>query len=151
MGAALLRDLGVQGDELAAQVLAFEGVSDEWPQPVVVELLCDVVVSALLHRSHRHFHFAQRRDHDHLDEAVVLADNGQQFQTAAAGQADVQQNQVDVLPLEDGKPLLACCGRKDEVLTLQDRRQRVPHPFVVIDDENCFALWAHRLTGDLAL
>ena len=31
----------------------------------------------------------------------------------------------------------------------QDRRQRVPHPFVVVDDENCFGLWAHRLTGDL--
>ena len=138
LAVALLRDLGVQGNELAAQVLAFEGVPDERPQPVVVELLGDVVVGALLHRSHRHFHFVQRRDHDRLDEAVVLSDDGEQLQTADAGQPNVQENQVHVLPLEDGEPLLAGRRRQDTIMALQDRRQRVPHPFVVIDHENCF-------------
>ena len=106
LAVALLSDLGVQGDELPAQVLAFEGVPDERPQPVVVKLLGDVVVGALLHRSDRHLHLAQRGDHDHLDEAVVLPDDGQQLQAADAGQPDVQEDQVHVLPLEYGEPLL---------------------------------------------
>ena len=74
---------------------------DERPQLVVVEVLGDVVIGAVLHRLHGGFDLVDRRDHDDFDQAVVFLDDPQDFEAADAGQADVEQHQVDVFPVED--------------------------------------------------
>ena len=51
---------------------------------------------------------------------------------------------VDVFAIENGKRGLACGYSKHAVLALEDRRQRVPHPLIVVDDEDGFRLMAHQ-------
>ena len=75
---ALFGDLGIERDDLAAEFLALKRIADQRSQSVVVELLRDVVVGALFHRRDGHFYFTDRRDHDDLDETVVLANNAEQ-------------------------------------------------------------------------
>ena len=145
LAVGLLGDLRRQRHHLAVQILALARVAHERPQLVVVEVLGDVVIRAVLHRLHGGFDLADRRDHDDLDEAVVLLDDPQHLEAADAGQADVEQHQIDVLPVEDRQRRFAARHAQHAVLALQDRRQRVPHPLVVVDDEDGFRLLGHRL------
>ena len=130
---------------LPIQVLPLAGVPHERSQLVVVEILGDVVIGAVLHGLHGGLNFTNRRDHDDLDQAEVLLDDPQHFEAADAGQADVEHHQIDVLAVEDRQRRLAARHAEHPVITLQDCGQRVPHPFIVVDDEDRFWLLAHRL------
>ena len=81
---APLGDLGAQHHHLAVEILALAGVAHERSQLVVVEGLGDVVVGAVLHRLHGGLDLVDRRDHDALDEAVVLLDDAQHVEAADA-------------------------------------------------------------------
>ena len=133
---ALLGDLRGQGDHLAVQVLALAGVAHQRAQLVVVEVLGDVVVGAVLHRLHRGLDLVDRRDHDAFDEVVVLLDDAQDVEAADAGQTDVEQDQVDVLVFEEAERGLAARDGEDVVVPLEDGGDRVPHPLIVVADEN---------------
>ena len=139
----LIRDLRRQRQDLAVQILPLAGVADERPQLVVIEVLGDVVVGAVLHRLHGGFDFVDRRDHDDLDEAVVFLDDPQHLEPADAGQPDIQQDEVDVLLVEDRQRRFAAAHPQHAIFAFQDRRQRVPHPLVVVDDEDGLGLGAH--------
>ena len=104
---ALLGDLRAQGDDLAVEILPLAGIPHQRPELVVVEILGDVVVGAVLHRLHRGLDLVDRRDHDALDEAVVLLDDPQHVEAADARQADVLQDEVDVLVLQQPQGCLA--------------------------------------------
>ena len=68
----------------------------------------------------------------HFDQAVVLLDDAQDLEAADAGQADVEQHEVDVFAVEHGERRLAARHAQHAVLALEDRGQRVPHPLVVV-------------------
>ena len=99
----LVGDLRRQRQDLTVQILPLAGVPHERAQLVVVEVLGDVVVGAVLHGLHGGFDLVDRRDHDDFDQAVVLLDDPQHLEAADAGQPDVEQDEVDVLPVEDGQ------------------------------------------------
>ena len=121
---------------LAVQVLPLAGVAHQRPQLVVVEVLGDVVIGAVLHRLHGGLDLVDRRDHDDLDQAVVLLDDPQDLEAADAGQPDVEQHQVDVLLFSIGSAASPLATRSTRYSRLQDRGQRVPHPLVVVDDQD---------------
>ena len=77
LAVALLGDLRAERDDLAVQILPLAGVAHERPQLVVVEVLGDVVIGAVLHRLHGGLDLVDGRDHDALDQAVVLLDDAQ--------------------------------------------------------------------------
>ena len=133
---ALLGDLRAQRDDLAVQILPLAGVAHQRPQLVVVEVLGDVVVGAVLHRLHGRLDLVDGRDHDALDEAVVLLDDAQDVEAADAGQPDVEQDQVDVLVFEQRQRRLAARHRQDAVVALEDGGDRVPHPLIVVADQD---------------
>ena len=99
----LIGDLRRQRQHLPVQVLPLARVAHERSQLVVVEVLGDVVIGAVLHRLHGGLDLVDGRDHDDLDQAVVLLDDPQHLEAADARQADVEQDQVDVLAVEDGQ------------------------------------------------
>jgi hypothetical protein len=103
------------------------------------------VIGPLFHGTYSHFDFAQGRDHDYFDEAIVLPDDAEHFQATDSRQLDVEQHQVDVLALQDRQPLFTGRRVQDAIALLQDRGQRVPHSLVVVDDEHRFAFCAHGL------
>ena len=139
----LVGDLRRQRQHLAVQILPLAGVPHERPQLVVIEILGDVVVGAVLHRLHGRLDLVDGGDHDDFDEAVVLLDDPQDLEAADAGQPDVEQHQVDVLAVQDGQRGFAARDAQHAVLALEDRGQRVPHPLVVVDDEDGLGLVAH--------
>ena len=89
------------------------------------------------------------RDHDDLDQAVVFFDNPQDLEAADTGQADIEQDEIDVFTVENGECRFSRAHFEHAVLSLQDRRQRIPHPFVVVHDEDGLRLLAHRLRADI--
>ena len=97
----LVGDLRRQRQHLAVQILPLARVAHERAQLVVVEVLGDVVIGAVLHRLHGGLDLVDRRDHDDLDQAVVLLDDAEDLEAADAGQPDVEQHQVDVFAVED--------------------------------------------------
>ncbi len=133
---ALLGDLRAQRDDLPVQILALAGVAHQRTQLVVIEVLGDVVVGAVLHRLDGGLDLVDGRDHDALDEAVVLLDDPQHVEAADAGQAHVEQDQVDVFLAQEHEGGLAARHRQHAVIPLQDRRQRVAHPLVVVADQD---------------
>ena len=143
----LFGDLRRQGQHLAVEILALAGVAHQRAQLVVVEILGDVVIGAVLHRLHGGLDVVERRDHDDLDQAVVLLDDAQHFEAADAGQADVEQDEVDVFAVEDGKRRFAAHHPQHAELALEDRGQRVPHPLVVVDDQDGLLFLAHGARG----
>ena len=140
---ALVGHLRRQRHHLPIQVLPLAGVPHERPQLVVVEVFGDVVVGAMLHRLHGGFDIGDRRDHDDLDQAVVLFDDAQHFEAADARQPDIEQNQVDVFAIENGKGRFAAGDPQHAIIALEDGGERVPHPLVIIDDEDGLGLGAH--------
>ncbi len=139
----LVGDLRRQRQDLTVEILPLAGVANQRAQLVVVEVLGDVVIGAVLHRLHGGFDFVDGRDHQDLDQAVILLDDPQHLEAADARQPDVQQDQVDILAIEDRQRRLAAADAQDAVLPLQDRRQRVAHAFVVVDDEHGLEFMAH--------
>ena len=81
---ALLGDLRAEGDDLPVQILPLARVPHERSQLVVFEVLRDVVVGAVLHRLHGRLDLVDGRDHDALDEAVVLLDDAEHVEAADA-------------------------------------------------------------------
>ena len=141
---ALLGDLGAERDHLPVQILPLAGVADERSELVVVEVLGDVVVGAVLHRLHGGLDLVDRRDHDALDEAVVLLDDPQHVEAADARQPHVQQEQVDVLVLQQAQRRLAARHAQDLVVPLQDRGQRIAHALIVVADQDGLGGPVHR-------
>ena len=101
------------------------------------------MVGAVLHRLDRSLDLRNRRDHQHFDEAVVLLDDAEHFEPADAREPDIQQHQIHVFPIEERERGFAGRCSEDSVFTLQNRRQRVTHPFIVVDDENGLGFVGH--------
>ena len=141
----LVGDLRRERQHLPVQVLPLARVADERAQLVVVEVLGDVVIGAVLHRLHGRLDLADGRDHDDFDERVVLPDDAQDLEAADPRQAHVEQNQIDVFAIQDREGGFATGHAEHVVVTLQDRRQRVAHALVVVDDEDGFRLMNHRV------
>ena len=95
----LLGDLGAQPHDVAVEILPLAGVGDERAHALEVEVLRDVVIGAVAHRLDRRVELLDHRDDDHLDVGIVLLGDLQHLEAADAGQADVEQHQVDVLLL----------------------------------------------------
>ncbi len=143
----LVGDLGGQRQDLAVEVLPLAGVAHERSKLVVVEVLGDVVVGAVLHRLHGGLDLVDGRDHDDLDQAVVFLDDPQHLEAADAGQPDVEQHEVDVFAVQDGEGRFAARDPQHAELALENGRQGVPHPLIVVDDEHGFGLLAHCAWG----
>src|SRR5581483_11143821 len=141
----LVGDLRREREHLPVEVLPLGRVAQERSQLVVLEVLGDVVIGAVLHRPHGHLDGVDRRDHNDLDQAVVLLHDLQQLEAADAWQAQVEQHQIDFLAVEHRQRRLAARHLQHPVVPLEDRRQRVAHPLVVVDDEDRLGLVGHRI------
>ena len=84
----------------------------------------------------------------HSIEAVVFLDDAQHVEAADAGQADVEQDQVDVLALEERQRRLAARHRQDAVVALEDRGQRIAHPLIVVADQDGLGGPGHGRVGE---
>ncbi len=144
LAVALLGDLRAERHDLTVQVLPLAGVAHERAQLVVVEVLRDVVIGAVLHRLHGGLDLVDGRDHDALDQAVVLLDDAQDVEAADAGQADVLQHDVDFLLAEHRQRGLAARDRQDPIVASEDGRNRVPHPLIVVADQDGFRGGRHE-------
>jgi len=140
---ALIRDLGAQRHHLAVQVLALARVVHQRADRLVVEVLGRVVVSAELHRFDGGLDLADGRDHNHFDQAVIFFDNAQHVEAVDARQTDVEEHQVDVFAIQDGKRGLARRRAQHAIIPPEDGVQRVTHPLVIVDDEDRFRLGIH--------
>ncbi len=138
LAVALLGHLGAQRHDLTVEVLALAGVAHERAQLVVVEVLRDVVIRPVLHRLHGGLDLVDGRDHDALDQAVVLLDDAQDVEAADAGQADILQHDVDFLLAEHGERGLAARHRQDPVVAPEDGRDRLAHPLIVVANQDGF-------------
>ena len=101
------------------------------------------MIGAVAHRLDRRLELLHHRDDDDLDVGVVLADDLQDLEAADARQADVEQHQVDVLLLHHLERGFAGRGPQHAVVAPQDRRQRLAHSLVVVDDEHGLAAFGH--------
>ncbi len=140
---ALVGDLGRQRQDLPVQILPLARVAHEGAELVVVEILGDVMIRAVLDRLHGRLDLADRRDHDDFDQAVVLFDDPQHFEAADARQPDVEQHQIDVFAIQDRERGLAARYPQHAVLALEDRREGVAHPLIVVDDEHRLRFMRH--------
>ena len=138
LAVALLGHLGAERHDLAIQILPLAGVPHERAELVVVEVLRDVVIGAVLHRLHGGLDFVDRRDHDALDQAVVLLDDAQDVEAADAGQADILQHHVDFLLAEQRQRGFAARHGQDPIVAAEDRRDGVPHALIVVADQDGF-------------
>src|SRR6185312_11759769 len=105
---------------LTVEILPLAGIANQGTQLVVVEVLGNVVIGAVLHRLHGGFNLLDGRDHQDLDEAVILLDDPQHFEAADSRQPDVQQHQVDIFAIEDRQRRLAATDAQYAILPLQD-------------------------------
>ena len=105
------------------------------------------MIGTVLHRLHGGLDFGDRRDHQDLDQAIVFLDDAKHFEAADAGQPHVEQHQIDVFAIQNRERGLAARYAQDAVLTLQNGRECVAHPLVVVDDEDRFWLMGHRLAA----
>jgi len=138
------RDVTEDGE---TKKLPFARIADQRPQLVVVEILRHVVIRAVLHRLDGRLDVVDRRDHQHLDQAVVLFDDAQHLEAADPGQPHVEQHQVDVFAVQNRQGSFAARDPQDAILTLENRRQGVAHAFVVVDDQHGFRLMTHAIGG----
>ena len=76
----ILVHLGAQSKHFSIERLPFDGVADERPHLVEIDLFGDEVKGALLDGLHRVIEIAHRRDHDDLGCGVVLAEDRQDFE-----------------------------------------------------------------------
>ncbi len=135
---ALLGHLRAERHDLTIEILPLAGIAHERPQFVVVEVLGDVVIRPVLHRLHGGLDFVDRRDHDALDQAVVLLDDAKDVEAADAWQADVLQHHVDFLLAEERQRGFAARNRQDPIVPSEDRRDRVAHALIVVADQDGF-------------
>ena len=135
----LLRNLGAQTQHIPAQILAFAGVGNERTHAVEVEVFRDVVIRPVSHRLDGDVELFDHRDDDDLDVRIVLADDLQHLESADAGQADVEEHQVDVFLFEDLQGELARRGAEHTVVAPQHRGERLPHSLIVVNDEDRLA------------
>ena len=133
---ALLGDLRAERDHLPVQILPLAGVADQRSELVVVEVLGDVVIGAVLHRLHSGLDLVDRRDHDALDEAVVLLDDPEHVEAADARQPHVQQDAGRRPRLSTGQRRLTARHAHHLVVPLQDGGQRIPHALIVVADQD---------------
>ena len=76
----------------------------------------------------------------HFDEAVVFLDDPEDVEAADARQPDVEQHQVDVLLLAGScRAASPLADRQHAEVAPEDRRQRLPHALVVVDDQHGLA------------
>lgn len=120
----LIRDLRAEREHLAVEILPLDRMAYERAQRIALERLRDVVVRAVLHRLHDRFDFVDRRRHDDVDLGVVLLDDLEQLEPADAGQADVDEHQVDGLGLQQRERLLGAGCRQRAVVRPEDRGER---------------------------
>jgi hypothetical protein len=97
----------------------------------------------VLHRLHGGLDLVDGRDHDALDEAVVLLDDPQHVEAADARQPDVEQDQIDVLLLEQRQCRFAARDGQHAVIALQDGGDGVAHPLIVIANQNRLRVRGH--------
>jgi hypothetical protein len=101
------------------------------------------VVGALLHRRHRGFDLAHRRDDDDLDQRLRVLDDLEQVEPAHPGEPDVEQHQVDARTRQHRLGGFGARFDQYVVVALEDGGERVAHPLVVIDDEQRFRRSRH--------
>lgn len=101
------------------------------------------MVGAVPHRLDGGVELLEHRDDDHLDEGVVLLDDPEDFEAADPRQADIEQHELDVLLFHDLESRLARGCAEHAVIAPQDRVQRIPHPLVVVDDEDGLPAFGH--------
>ena len=125
LAVALLGHLRAERHHLAIEILPLARIAHERAQLVVVEILRDVVIGAVLHGLHGGLDLVDGRDHDALDEAVVLLDDAQDVEAADAWQADVEEHHVDFLLPQQRQRRLAARDRQDAVVAPEDRGDRL--------------------------
>ena len=103
----------------------------------VVPGFLDEIGGAGLHGAHRIFHRAVGGDHDHRQAGFVGANFGQNFHAVAAGQSEVEQDQVERMfadALQAG--FAGARGFYREAFHLQQGLQRLANLGLIVNDEH---------------
>ena len=138
----------LERDVLGHQPPPLDSVVQHHQHFVVLEGLGDVVEGALLHGGDGGFHRRERRDHQHRQLVVEVADGVEHLKPVHPGHHHVDNHGVDRRRAHHLQPVGA--GRREAhaiALARQQRLEDLPHDLFVVDDENR-ALTSH---GDAAL
>ena len=139
-----LGDLGAQPHDVLVQVLPFARVGHERSEPFDIEVLRDVVVGAETHRLDRGLKLLQRRDDDDFHVWIVLPDDLEHLEAADAGEAHVEEHDIDVLLVHHLETGLTRRRPQHAIIPLQDGGQRFAHPLVIVDNEHGFPAFGHE-------
>ena len=120
-----------------------EGEVDRHPQHRVVPRLFDETVDlALVDRADDDLWIGVAGEHDPGHVRIALAHQLEYLDSAHARHVLIADHQLDSgRLLENAQALVAALGLEDAVsLALEDRRERLPHRFLVVDDEDVLLL-----------
>ena len=146
-----LADQVVEPEALAELLLQVPVLGGEPPlvQPLadgehhlfVLERLGDVVEGPLAHRLDGALDRGEGGDHHHHQVGIAPADLAQHLHAVHAGEHEVEEDEVDLLPLQDRQPLLAGGGGERRVPLLADEHgQDVLENLFVVDDQDVHAV-----------
>ena len=125
-----------QHDRLVHQPADLDRLVDLLPELLDVQRLVDVVVGAELDRLDRRLARRDARDEDHRQLRVEVVDPPVEVQPRGLGQQDVEQDDVRVLLLDQGEPLVGRAGVDQvELQRLQGLPDQVLHGAVIIDHQ----------------
>jgi hypothetical protein len=144
---ALVADLQLELGVLALEAGRLSRTLDQDQQPVGVERLLEKVVGALLDRRHGRLDGAVAADDQHRQVGVALPDEVEHLETVEVGalEPDVQEHEARRARLDLGQRGATVARLADLIaLVVEDRRDRVAHLVLVVDDQN---LGSHFISG----
>ena len=130
-------------NHVTVEILTLAGLGHDRADCLVVEVLGDVVIGAIAHGFDGGVEVSHGGRDDHFDRGVVLSSDLQHFESADAGQAHVEEYQLDVLLLHDLQRGFAGGDSEHAVVAFEDGAQVVTHALVVIDDQHGFRTVGH--------
>ena len=113
------RDGLLQANIFPQQTIALQGFAQQAHQFLLLEGLADKIVGSLLDGLHGLLDGAEGRHEDHRDERVPLLDFPCQGHAVHARHADVRQDHVHGLPVEDVESFRGAPGRHDTAIHFQ--------------------------------
>jgi hypothetical protein len=135
--AGIRPDLPAQAPDLLAELLPLLGLAHDEQDIVGAEGLRNVVVGAFLHGLHGQIQATVRRHDQDQRPAAGFPVRLQELEAVELRHADVAENEIRLLLLGRGQPLLAVLGLDHVVPGVgQDEGEGLTESGVVVDDED---------------
>jgi hypothetical protein len=131
-------ELGPQGAVLGDEAALLERLLDDVDDLLVPEGLRDVMEGSLAHRGDRALDRRVRRHDDDGDLRMARLDVGEDLESRAIREHEIQEQDVDLVLLQAGKPVRRRRGLAGRVTRLrEDGAEDIADDGLVVEDEDC--------------